>query len=803
MSGSAYGRFEGFRDYIIESGANWTLAGNDRLDDGRTLTNDGTLAVSGDLYLTGRDGGGILVNSGQLIDTGLIQIGYDGTLDLASGTASGALEFLGPGGVLELAARSDVSLTVSGFGAGDQIDLPGIRYDAGQMSASYGSGLLTVFDRGTAVASFNVTGLPPGALPVIADAQGGTAIETLTTIYNGGASGQINKYTGCVVINGGSSDTTASIEAADFAIRIEGGLGAVENFGTLDGTAFQNQGYGVIIGNGGSVYNAASGTILGVSAGIDASVSDPLTVVNLGLVDASSGAGVELGDGGLVVNHTGGQITGAQRGVWSYGTGAPTTVINYGTISGGTDAIEFKLSTDLLIAKPGSDFVGLIVGGGGALKLSGGSGTITGLGATGTLSGTESGTFTGFGSYSVGVGGAWMLAGSDALATGQTLTDNGRVTVAGTLDLAGGVLVANGALVDGGTIEIGTGGTLDLGSPISSGLVDFTASGGVLELGQTSGVSLAIAGFVIGDQIDLSGVAYDAGHMRATYADGNLVVYDGAVERADLHLTGLPAGSFAVASDGHGGIDIGGVPTLVTIRSSGIAAFTPDVAGETVTLGVASGGVALSGDVSAVLVGHETQAGTTEFLAGNAGNDTICGAGGSGTIRSGSGANLIRTGGGSMVVVSQGRDTIRVGAGTVRIDATASATVFGGSGMTEVTDDGTTAGADKVHAGSGTTVMTSGLGRDSFIGGSGTAFMTDDGHGRVTFQFEKGLNGTDIVSGFDRATDSIRVVPGSVSWGDVLGRQTVAGGNTFIDTADGTRIEFVGVAGLTAADFKI
>ncbi|HLY55723.1 MAG TPA: hypothetical protein VKS60_09210, partial [Stellaceae bacterium] len=150
-----------------------------------------------------------------------------------------------------------------------------------------------------------------------------------------------------------------------------------------------------------------------------------------------------------------------------------------------------------------------------------------------------------------------------------------------------------------------------------------------------------------------------------------------------------------------------------------------------------------------------------------------------------------------------GTDTVYAGAGVDHIMTLGNATVYAGSGFTEFTDEGTAQRGTKVVGGSGVTEMTSGLGNDTFIGGSGTSFMTDSGAGgHVAFQFDKGIAGIDIVTGFNAATDSIRVTTRSEGWAAFQGHITVVGGSSFVDLAGGTRIEFVGVTNLSSSDFR-
>jgi hypothetical protein len=113
---------------------------------------------------------------------------------------------------------------------------------------------------------------------------------------------------------------------------------------------------------------------------------------------------------------------------------------------------------------------------------------------------------------------------------------------------------------------IGGGSTLEIPTAASTDVV-FGAGGGTLQLDQSVNYSGHVAGFGLGDSIDLRDVAFGATGMTLGYAGnssgtaGTLTVSDGASpspHTATLALLGqYMAGSFALSSDGHGG-------TLVT-----------------------------------------------------------------------------------------------------------------------------------------------------------------------------------------------------------------------------------------------
>ncbi len=151
---------------------------------------------------------------------------------------------------------------------------------------------------------------------------------------------------------------------------------------------------------------------------------------------------------GAVENAAGGLVSG-RIGVDTGAVGA-VTVSNFGTIEGGGGvSVRFGSSGDRLFAGAGSTCLGEARGGGGTLELASGpgglGGIIAGLGAVGTASGAQSLTFGGFGTYVLDAGGTWTLTGTNSLAAGQILSDQGTLIVAG-------------ALVNAGTIQGGPRG---------------------------------------------------------------------------------------------------------------------------------------------------------------------------------------------------------------------------------------------------------------------------------------------------------------------------------------------------------
>ena len=282
----------------------------------------------------------------------------------------------------------------------------------------------------------------------------------------------------------------------------------------------------------------------------------------------------------------------------------------------------FGSASDVLIAEAGAQFVGAIAGGGGGLVLAGGSGVISNLGGEGQLSGDDSAAFAGFGAYTIGAGGHWSLSGTNALASGQALTVNGVLAVAGALTEATGALVAigqsgvvnfeassllSGSLANSGLLSV-KGATLTLVGTVSgpgqvqiddadlvatsafSENVAFSGSSGLLSLGISQGYFGTVSGFATdgGDALDLLDVMFKTpgeATFSGTASGGVLTVSDGS-HTASIRLQGdyLNA-TFVAAADGQGGTEVTAqtnqIPASPHVLISAMASFGASAAGRT------------------------------------------------------------------------------------------------------------------------------------------------------------------------------------------------------------------------------
>ncbi len=431
---------------------------------------------------------------------------------------------------------------------------------------------------------------------------------------------QITGAHGGIVLTSAVYSNPVTVTATGTVLNANGyGISAatswqIDNLGSVGGS------YGVYLGAGGAVTNAAGGQISGHYAGIFAQQGQAGTVNNAGSVAAaeygvklkaggssitnaatglitsiteqavillkvgkvdnsgsigsSDQVGVELDAAGSVINRTGGVITGSGRAaVWIAGAGA---VANSGSISGNGNA-------------------GIYLSGAGSITdAAGGSitGTIEGVKAAGSASVQNAGVISGTSANAVGVylGSAGEMltnAASGSIVGGRdgVLLASGTVQNAGAIsggvyaidfaqgganrliDAAGAVFKGNVAANSGGTntLELsaqnGPGALTGLGSQFrgfQTIAIDHGASWEVK--GAKAGFKgEVIGGFTASDLIDETDLSYAAGET-ATLVTGNVLdIMLKAKVIATLQLSPadtLAGDNFAVFADGAGGTDI-------------------------------------------------------------------------------------------------------------------------------------------------------------------------------------------------------------------------------------------------------
>jgi hypothetical protein len=174
-------------------------------------------------------------------------------------------------------------------------------------------------------------------------------------------------------------------------------------------------------------------------------------------------------------------------------------------------------------------------------------GTLSGLTGGGVVvSGSmATATFSGFGTLSIGKAARFTVTGSAEIASGQTLSDQGVLTVAGALSLAG---VAKGS----GVIALAAHAMAEFEQATPYSLtVSFRGSPSLLELADPSHFGATIAGMVHHGKIDLVDIAADSAVLGA---GDKLVITDQGGAVATLQLSGdFGAETFTATSDGNSG----------------------------------------------------------------------------------------------------------------------------------------------------------------------------------------------------------------------------------------------------------
>ncbi|MGC2414570.1 MAG: hypothetical protein WA459_17970 [Stellaceae bacterium] len=490
-----------------------------------------------------------------------------GTVASSSGSSGAAMSLSG-NDLVVLEAGSVLVGGIAGFREADTIDL----FDQAAMSLVYANGTLTVFDNGSVVTSFALSGpFDPNTLVLSSDGNGGTDISIAQPqgpVFSG-------SYAHTVVISNPATEAATNFAAGANVAASYGpgilGIGAVPwtvtNFGSVTATGANAAGVeltnGGTIVNGGEIAGSGYGVLIGGAAGNVTNYGAITTVPAAGAYPAyasqASGIGVRLSDGGSVSNGGGGATAALIAGYYDGAdiAGAPGMVTNAGTMiaTGQFASAGVRLEAGGVVVNSGS--AALISGSCFGVEVTGGLGAVT-----------NSGAITG-------------------VYTGLYLQDGGGVTnQAGGL-IAGndtGVLVSGGAggIVNSGSISASTGVGVELslgGSVVNSGLITGTANG-TLTYQQTGpgsayylsymsgrsgvGVELDAAGSLVNSGT-ISGVGETTTQSQSYY--GSVTSVSSAPSGIGVYLTA--GGSVANAAggliEGNGvGIDITGGPGTLT-----------------------------------------------------------------------------------------------------------------------------------------------------------------------------------------------------------------------------------------------
>ena len=182
---------------------------------------------------------------------------------------------------------------------------------------------------------------------------------------------------GVLLLEGGSvsNGASGSITGQPAGIFIKNQTGTVTNAGQISGTGAQ--GTGVYLQNNGILTNASTGIIVGQKFGafIEGGFG---TLSNAGQISGATYDGVVLGMGGIVTNTAGASISGANAGLYVKYRAAGT-VTNSGAITGtGTGSAGVELADGGNVA---NNLTGSITGISFGVFINGASGTVSNAGA--------------------------------------------------------------------------------------------------------------------------------------------------------------------------------------------------------------------------------------------------------------------------------------------------------------------------------------------------------------------------------------------------------------------------------------
>jgi FG-GAP-like repeat len=446
-------------------------------------------------------GGTTLTDAGALTfvnavtDDGALDIGAAATLTLANGANGGGdIAFVGADGLLAIGGTAMPANTISGFTFGDVIDLQGVAGGGGGFATLGAENVLTVEEGGQ---SFFLQFDP---------AQNFAGDSFVVTGDSASGTDILLTSASATVVSAGETLTVIAGEVLSNVIVLAGGTLDVAAGGTVVDTQI-----------------AAGGTEIVEAGGLDVSA----TVDSGGVMDVFGSATLDLVLGG------GSQTVEAGGVVFDAVLDGAAVQTVFGVASNSTVS-----AGDSLIVESG----GIA---GGATIDTGGSEIVN---AGGTANTTL--VFAG-GAETVSVGGSdfnAVIAGGTEQVFG---TANTAIVVSG-----GGIVVAAGGLIDSATID--TSGTLELAAgSTAAGILNFGSIGGDLQIDGTTMPTAPIAGFTIGDTIDLRGIGFVAG-MSATFdSNTDTLTLTGGDSNVQLTLSGVASGTqFAVVSDGQGGSDI-------------------------------------------------------------------------------------------------------------------------------------------------------------------------------------------------------------------------------------------------------
>lgn len=627
--------------------------------------------------------------SGVVISGGLVVLAAD------AATLSG-VTFAGIGELAVLDGAGTVSGAITGFAAGDVLDITGIGAGATLTSTTAGGNTILTVSNGGVTESFTLAGAyAANDIALSPDAAGGVQVSIGLSLATGTEEVTAGEYGAAITVASGA------------ALLVDAGATVTENViatggaATIAGITSDDMIAGALTLASGAV--ASNETLNGGTLDIAASVSlNGLTVSGDSTIVLESGAtlatpinGFEYGDE-IVLNGIGAGAsltsgTASGNEVLTITSGATVETVTLAGTAYPTN--DFSLSNGTLSAQYGSAVVSGgqvsanitadahitldVLSGGTAVSasvLSGGTANVVGadvdavISSGGTLILSSGGAERG---VTILAGGTETLIGPNIAsgdqvyglqqvlnansATGTTLS-NETIFNGGTVDLfyktntledstilSGGVFAISGNAT--GTDLTIAGGTIILESPKANltGTLDFAGAGTLLETAVISagyGVSAVISGFGVGDAIELSAIG--TGATLTTSTVSGLTVETISASKGSESFTFAATSDFTLQTLSGGGYEL--LAETTSFVSSGAVQSAASVTSGT-ELVVTSGGT-LSGTTVAL-------GGTLVVAGGSESGGTV--SGGTEVVSSGGlASNTSITGGGTQYVTNGG-----------------------------------------------------------------------------------------------------------------------------------------------------
>lgn len=445
------------------------------------------------------------------------------------------------------------------------------------------------------------TALIYGQVGVYAGAGGPATVTNFGTIQGIRGVAVQFKSSGDKLIAESGSTWIGSVQGGGGLLDLANGTGTVTGIGST-GTVSVAEAM-TFSGFGSYEFAKGSWTLAGINTiGASQSIIDKAKITSTGALTlngaiSSSGA-LTVAAGTLAIN-SGATIAVAAWSLTGGVTSLNETLDFKGAFSQGS-AAELTLASGDKLSLSGTATISGLIDGGGSLSASNvtvGKGLVIGGTDALTVTGTaiQGGTITigdasgAAASLTIAKGANWTIVGAVDIAQGAATTSS--LTVGGSLIRSGatGVSTILLATTDTGIIEAAAG-TLDLANAVSGNGALKIDAGAVLELDAAAAKGLTttfngisatlalktpatfastIAGFAVGDTIDLLKIAATGASINAK---DQLVIVNGSITVASLQLTGAYSGAtFTIGSDRHGGTSI----TLLTAAAAPPAATSP------------------------------------------------------------------------------------------------------------------------------------------------------------------------------------------------------------------------------------